>query len=128
MDATEHLDDWVEFLDLCDTTDESVLGVERSAWCALNGHYEKLTNGTMLLAFGTYSGDGTYTDQFGFEYSVDSGLLGLVPIEYCKDMVFPHSDLCQQVEFTEETLCFTHNGIITFGKYVIDTMPAPVEL
>jgi hypothetical protein len=38
-------------------------------------------DGQDMYAFGTSDGDGVYQDQNGVEYGVDSGNLGVVPIE-----------------------------------------------
>lgn len=36
-----------------------------------------------MWAGSTAHGDGTYNDQFGNEYPVDAGLIGIMPIEMC---------------------------------------------
>lgn len=36
-----------------------------------------------MWAGSTAYGDGTYNDQFGNEYPVDAGLIGIMPIEMC---------------------------------------------
>ena len=87
---------------------------------ALNGYYADLPDGTKVLSFSTAHGDGHYHDQLGTGYSVDSGLLGLVPYEYKPDYS-PREGGGQLIEFSEETLCFTRDGILTFGSYIIDT-------
>jgi hypothetical protein len=100
---------WVEFLKTCAEEDSG----------RFSGHYEPLLDGTKLLVFDT-SGDGSYNDQHGNSYSVDSGLLGLIPCSYSPD--YEHIDAVgSKVEFKEDTLCFTKDGILTFGNYIIDT-------
>ncbi len=84
-----------------------------------------LSDGTPVLAFSTYYGDGCYSDQHGNSYPVDAGLIGLVPWEYTEKFTEKDStcylSLSNVVEFTEDTLCFTADGILTFGNYIIDT-------
>lgn len=78
-----------------------------------------------VLAFCTYHGDGCYLDQHGNSYPVDAGLIGLIPWEYTEKFTEKDSteflSLSNIVEFTEDTLCFTADGILTFGNYIIDT-------
>lgn len=102
-------DTWVKFLESCYAEDSE----------GFSGHYESLLDGTKVLAFAT-PGDGSYYDQHGDSFSVDSGLLGLIPCSYSPE----YGDierLGKQVEFVEETLCFTRDGILTFGNHIIDT-------
>lgn len=84
-----------------------------------------LENGINVLAFSTYYGDGCYNDQHGNEFSVDAGLIGLVPHEYLENDFESNSTtyahLGTVVEFSEDTLCFTVDGILTFGNHIIDT-------
>ena len=70
-----------------------------------------------VLAFGTAYGDGVYNDQFGNEFPVDAGLIGLTPVELCKDEPFG----ALLVEFTTETTCSCYEGILTFGDHEIHT-------
>jgi hypothetical protein len=87
--------------------------------------YVTLPDSTPVLAFSTYHGDGFYMDQHGNEYCVDAGLIGLIPWSYTEKFTEKDSteyfSLSNVVEFTEETLCFTADGILTFGNYIIDT-------
>jgi hypothetical protein len=52
-------------------------------------------------------------------------MIGLVPWDYTQKFTEKDSteyfSLSNVVEFTEETLCFTNDGILTFGNYIIDT-------
>lgn len=80
-------------------------------------------NGTQVLAFGTAWGDGTYNDQHGNSYPVDAGLIGLTPIALAQQ----HPDfstlerLGRIVDFESPTTCTKEAGVLTFGKYAIDT-------
>jgi len=117
--------DWSAYLQACALESEEYksLGAQETTTaldCTLNGHYTALPNGMKVLSFSTHCGDGGYTDQLGGNYTVDSGLLGLVPHEYA-----PEADIAnvgRLVDFPEETLCFTRDGILTFGNYIIDTV------
>ncbi len=84
-----------------------------------------LNDSTQVVAFSTYYGDGCYTDQNGNSFPVDAGLIGLVPISYIEEStqknLTDYRDLCTLVEFEEDALCFTVDGILTFGNYIIDT-------
>jgi len=96
---------------------------------AEGNHCVTLQDNISVLAFSTYHGDGCYLDQHGNSYPVDAGLIGLVPWEYTEKFTenFTEKDsteyltLSNVVEFTEDTLCFTTDGILTFGNYIIDT-------
>lgn len=109
--------DWMRFLNKCADKDDSEYDLNGDV---CNGHYEELPEGTKVLAFATSYGDGTYTDQHGNQYPVDSGLLGLVPFKYAPDTK-DIDKFGKIIEFGEETLCFTKDGILTFGSYIIDT-------
>lgn len=71
------------------------------------------------LAFKSACGAQTYDDQHGNSYSTDTGTLGLVPLEYAPD--YDPSGYGLLLDFDAETLCFTKDGILTFGNYIIDT-------
>jgi len=75
-------------------------------------------DGFEILAFKTAHGDGEYPSNAGRKFSVDSGLIGLVPVELADDKE-PFSTMI--VEFNEPTLCKRVKGKLYFGKIVIDT-------
>jgi len=70
-----------------------------------------------VLAFRTKFGDGVYEDQDGNEFPVDAGLIGLIPVGLAKEKPFGST----LVEFKGETKCFKSDGVLTFGKYAINT-------
>lgn len=70
-----------------------------------------------VLAFGTAYGDGVYNDQFGNQFPVDAGLIGLTPAELAEGVPFGST----LVEFTYDTICMGHDGVMQFGKYKINT-------
>lgn len=75
----------------------------------------------------TAEGDGVYCDQFGHDYPVDSGSLGILPI----DLIRPFSkytdeslmDLGNIVTFDEPFVVTLDHGIFHFGHITIDTVP-----
>ena len=98
--------DWGELLSSCDCFQASPVGKVR---------------GFEVLAFGTAHGDGVYEDQRGNVYGVDSGLIGLVPVELC-DGESLYDEPEKVVTFASETLCETDgDGRLSFGSYFIDT-------
>lgn len=104
--------DWIEFCNEFSSEEDK------------DNSYIKLKD-VNVLAFPTYHGDGCYSDQNGNQFSVDAGLIGLVPHEYLENSSESDSTsydhLGTVVEFAEDTLCFTVDGILTFGNYIIDT-------
>lgn len=72
-----------------------------------------------VYAFSTYRGDGTYRGSDGFEYDVDSGLIGLAPVELGSDGI--RIGLCKSVLVSKEIQCSSDDGLLTFGNIVINT-------
>ena len=72
-----------------------------------------------IYAFSTMAGDGRYSDQHGNQYSVDSGIIALVPYDLFSEEKY--TPLVNLIEFTDEALCASRDGILAFGPYVIDT-------
>jgi len=68
-----------------------------------------------VLAFSTAFGDGEFKDNYNNSYSVDSGLIGLVPVEFN-----PEAD-STKVSFKKPTICRSVEGVLIFGNIVIDT-------
>jgi hypothetical protein len=71
----------------------------------------------VAIAFRTTYGDGCYNDQHGFSYGVDSGMIGLVPIQMAEKNP---GDLSQKVTFSRSTKCCVEGGFLHFGDYEID--------
>jgi hypothetical protein len=81
-------------------------------------------NGFTVYAFHTAWGDGTYAGTDGSEYPVDAGLIGLVPVALGgKDCYKGRTDLFTVVVFTQETVCTSKDGLLSFGHISIDTDP-----
>jgi hypothetical protein len=76
-----------------------------------------------IIAFETAFGDGIYFDQNGTEYSVDSGLIGLVPVSMADSAPIG----VQKVKFKTSVECYIDGPRLHFGEYVIDTDPDPYE-
>lgn len=76
--------------------------------------------GKPLLSFNTENGDGCYTDNEGFEYGVDSGMIGLVPVEIADNP--PPEGLSRKVSFLNRFLCSrSPNGTLMFRSIRIET-------
>jgi len=76
-------------------------------------------NGYPLFVAPTSYGDGVYVDDDGDEYFVDSGRIGIVPVE----MINPNkrADLGQIISFETDFEVYYDDGIFIFGDLVIDT-------
>ena len=80
------------------------------------------------FSFRTGTGDGTYFDQDGFAYGVDSGTIGILPLDKVSDKEKLREALkyriVQVVDLPEvdETDCYEEDGIITLGSIVINTL------
>ena len=75
-------------------------------------------NNTPVAMFTTAYGDGVYEDDCGYDYAVDSGTIGCIPV----DAVEGDTSYGQVVEFTEPFTCAKRkNGFIRIGPLFIDT-------
>lgn len=88
-----------------------------------NDGYIEYKGFTMFFASTKY-GDGTYHDQYGQEYAVDAGLIGAVALknltsEKAKKAIEDKDG--QLIEFERSFTCSEDDGIITIGKYIINT-------
>ena len=72
-----------------------------------------------VYAFSTHRGDGTYLGSDGFEFDVDSGLIGLVPVELGMDGI--RIGQCRPVIVAEKIQCSCDRGLLIFGNIVINT-------
>lgn len=77
--------------------------------------------------FGTAHGDGCYTDKAGREYSVDAGLIGLVPVAYLEEYNIPIEKDWVFVTFDKPTFCYKMGGTLVFGSIEIETDFEEVE-
>jgi len=80
-------------------------------------------DGECLVVMTTLHGDGTYLDEDGNEYSVDSGLLGavklLAPVPRATARMLRACG--RVVRFDEPFSCSSRSGLLDFGGHVIDT-------
>lgn len=91
-----------------------------------NGEIVKVF-GKDCIAGGTAYGDGTYTDNFGREYNVDAGLIGVLPVslisidkEYTLKQIEKHKGM-HIIEFKEDFEVSISGGVFEFGAITIDT-------
>lgn len=107
---------WMEWLEAADYMNEHSLLV-----ADLDGH--------TVLGLGTAYGDGVFVGSDGFDYGVDAGLIGVVPVEVAdySDEKYPAGALMRRVEFTEPFECRYSNGTIILGNIRIDTDPEEDE-
>lgn len=103
--------DWMPLLESCGYFADRAVG-------EVHGH--------QVLAFGTRWGDGTYYDTDEREYSVDAGLIGLVPQDlYAGTERYDLGTLGQVVTFAQDVTASTDatSGLLVFGPHKIDTDP-----
>lgn len=84
---------------------------------------EGKVNGYTVYAMSTKYGDGVYRCNRGYSYPVDSGLIGLVPVEFGQKIndVYPDCDLVQVITFDKDTECSYSDGLMKFGSISIET-------
>lgn len=73
--------------------------------------------GEKIASHGTYCGDGSYEDQKGRKYSVDAGIIGIMPAHLMEDT----SDGGQVIEFKEDFTFEYDDGIFYIGDIEINT-------
>ena len=79
-----------------------------------NDGYIEYKGFTMFFANTKY-GDGTYTDQYGYDYPVDAGLIGAVAIKHLSEefvRVINNGKLGQVHEFERSFTCSEDDGDI----------------
>ena len=86
---------------------------------------EELPEGA--YSFHTFTGDGTYVDGEGREYNVDSGTIGILPLDKVSDQEKLRTALKYRIvhildlpDVTEDD-CYETDGVITLGPVVIPT-------
>jgi len=87
---------------------------------------EQLPEGA--FSFHTYTGDGTYVDSEGFGYGVDSGTIGILPLDKVSDrdklktaLKYKIVQILDIPEVTEAD-CKEEDGVITLGPVIINTV------
>lgn len=88
----------------------------------LSGEFE-LKDGRKFAMYNTKYGDGTYRDQFGNEYSVDSGTIGCVRWKDTTRYEYILPDVGAVVDFDTpfDTCSDRESGLIKIGSTTIDT-------
>lgn len=76
-----------------------------------------LNDGRKIHILHTAYGDGTYTDQYGNLYPVDSGTIGCMLASDC-DKLDAGSNV---IEFERDFDCDDDSGVLTFGHISINT-------
>ena len=78
-------------------------------------------------SFRTFTGDGTYVDGEGREYGVDSGTIGIIPLDKVTDRDKLKTALKYRIvhildlEEVTEDACYEEAGVIHLGPIVIPT-------
>ncbi len=108
-------EEWDEVLDLTIVEDEP--------WACGEGEFT-LKDGRRFAMYNTKYGDGTYKDQHGFQYGVDSGSIGCIRLEDIRGEV---SDEGSIVVFENDFTTRNDDGLIRIGHIKIDTDPDEPE-
>lgn len=97
--------------------------------CTCLGYFKKADRGAesgdeygTVVAFSTAYGDGSYHDQSGREYGVDSGTIGIIPkcdVAEFDPVKFPACG--HRIVFSEPFSCWEEDGTIHFGDVAIVT-------
>jgi hypothetical protein len=93
----------------------------------------ELSDGRKYLLFSTEYGDGTYNDQYGNPYSVDSGTIGAILLDDIDDPELERvleNGLGNVYEFPDvldEFDCSYDNGLIQIGHVQIATGDEPED-
>jgi len=81
----------------------------------------KLKNGRHVIAFSTAYGDGCYQDQYGNEFPVDAGLIGIIPVGAVPKPKKNRFFQIKTFEFSSDFFCESNNGDMRFGNIHINT-------
>lgn len=84
---------------------------------------EFFINGKFIAIYGTKYGDGTYEDQEGKQYPVDSGTIGCILVSDIDPSMNVKDALGNIIEFKEDFETYELNGVLVFDTVRIDTDP-----
>ena len=70
--------------------------------------------------FYTKHGDGYYPANNGHEYTVDSGIIGVVPQELVNPRPEMHH-IIRMIDFDQEFECSQEDGVLRFGTITVRT-------
>jgi hypothetical protein len=83
------------------------------------GKAKTLDDGRHYVILKTAYGDGTYLDQDGKQYWVDSGTIGICQYDGTLD-----SEMGRTFDFSSDFNVFNDKGVLHFGAVYIDTDPS----
>ncbi len=109
-------EEWDEVLEL-------TLDKDNESWEVTEGEFT-MKDGRRFAMYNTKYGDGTYADQHGFQYGVDSGSIGCIRLEDIRGEV---SDGGSIVVFENDFTTRNDAGLIRIGHIRIDTDPEDEE-
>jgi hypothetical protein len=75
-------------------------------------------NNEICFTDGTKYGDGCFQDNYGREYGVDAGLIGIMPLEVCDGDSMNGGQI---VDFENDFMVWSDDGEFHFGDVVIQT-------
>jgi hypothetical protein len=115
-----------------------LIGCEPNAQTLLGGRILQgefnLSNGMRFAVFNTLWGDGRYRGSDGFDYCVDSGSIGIIPLEMCdKEKLKEIEELGtihtfdDVIHVASECNRSTGDGDLVFGHIRINTNPSEDE-
>ena len=79
--------------------------------------YSVTVKGHTCVMMNTYHGDGEYRSNYGHRLPVDSGMIGLIPVEFAEDKDKEFA----KVKFDTPIQPFSSDGTMYFGKITIQT-------
>ena len=81
----------------------------------------ELDDGREFSLWHTSYGDGLYIDNFGREYPVDAGLIGIIAVDDIDESEKDNLTLGNVVQFDNPFRVFCFDGLFEFGDVRIDT-------
>jgi hypothetical protein len=85
------------------------------------GELHVFADGRKFWYYNTAFGDGTYEDQYGHDYQVDSGTIGIMLLTDIEDYHDAWLAGGNTIIFEDEFYCSYNNGVFQLGDVVIDT-------
>lgn len=114
--------------DPCYLFDESWLGILNSNCYFDDSDTFHLINGEKCFVISTAYGDGTYYDDFSRSYSVDAGLIGILPVSLrsldntISEEKFVSCKHYQIITFDHDfEVTFIKRGVIQIDDFIINT-------
>lgn len=83
------------------------------------GKWTGRCNGSTIVLFSTLNGDGSYYDQYSRQYLVDSGNIGIMPVDVISKGDADGGNIIEfETDFAVEAV---DKGVFAFGNIVVDT-------